>query len=121
MLEKLMKEYFQEEIPKPSREYTNEEIEQFVTDVTSVEVDEDRMELFNSMLDDYTVEVDNSSRLLEKENRLSLLSIVAYSFEKEIELKDWFVDYFNKNNAYIRDQRENYLVMKNDVDNFITV
>ena len=59
--------------------------------------------------------------LLEKENRLSLLSIVAYSFEKEIELKDWFIDYFNKNNTYIRDQRENYLVMKNDVDNFITM
>lgn len=120
MLEKLMKEYFQEEIPV-TREYTDEEIEQFVTDVTSVEVDEDRMELFSSMLDDYTVEVDNSSRLLEKENRLSLLSIVAYSFEKEIELKDWFIDYFNKNNTYIRDQRENYLVMKNDVDNFITM
>lgn len=121
MLEKLMKEYFQEEIPEPSREYTDEEIEQFVTDVTSVEVDEDRMELFNSMLDDYTVEVDNNSRLLEKENRLSLLSIVAYSFEKEIELKDWFVYYFNKNNTYIKDQRENYLVMKDEVDNFITM
>lgn len=121
MLEKLMKEYFQEEIPEPSREYTKEEVEQFVTDVTSVEVDEDRMELFSSMLDDYTVEVDNSSRLLEKENRLSLLSIVAYSFEKEIELKDWFIDYFDKNNTYIRDQKENYLVMKNDVDNFITM
>lgn len=121
MLEKLMKEYFQEEIPEPSREYTNEEIEQFVTDVTSVEVDEDRMELFSSMLDDYTVEVDNSSKLLEKENRLSLLSLVAYSFEKEIELKDWFIDYFNKNNTYIKDQKENYLVMKNDVDNFIAM
>lgn len=121
MLEKLMKEYFQEEIPEPSREYTNEEIEQFVTDVTSVEVDEDRMELFSSMLDDYTVEVDNSSKLLEKENRLSLLSLVAYSFEKEIELKDWFIDYFNKNNTYIKDQKENYLVMKNDVDNFVAM
>lgn len=121
MLEKLMKEYFQEEISEPSREYTNEEIEQFVTDVTSVEVDEDRMELFSSMLDDYTVEVDNSSKLLEKENRLSLLSLVAYSFEKEIELKDWFIDYFNKNNTYIKDQKENYLVMKNDVDNFVAM
>ena len=78
------------------------------------------MELFNSMLDDYTVEVDNNSKLLEKENRLSLLSLVAYSFEKEIELKDWIVDFFNKNNTYLKDQRENYLYMKNNLDNYIT-
>lgn len=125
MLEKLMKEYFQVEIQKSKNdgvnEYTSkEDIERFIADVTSVEVDKDRMELFNSMLDDYTVEVDNNSKLLEKENRLSLLSLVAYSFEKEIELKDWIVDFFNKNNTYLKDQRENYLYMKNNLDNYIT-
>lgn len=118
MLEQLMREYFKNELQE--REYVSEkEIEQFVTDVTSVEVDKDRIELFNSMLDDYTIEVDNSSKLLEKENRLSLLSLVAYSFEQEIELKDWIVDFFNKNNNYITNQKENYLHMKNDLDNYI--
>lgn len=73
------------------------------------------------MLDDYTVEVDNSSKLLEKENRLSLLSLIAYSFEKEIELKDWFIDYFGKNNTYIKDQKENYLLMKTNVDSFCNI
>ena len=41
------------------------------------------------------------------------------SFEKEIELKDWIVDFFSKNNKYLKNQRENYLYMKNNLDNYI--
>lgn len=53
------------------------------------------------------------------ENRLSLVGIVAYSFENDIDLDDWIVDYCSRNDGYISDQEENYLYMKEDLQQFI--
>lgn len=124
MLSSLMQDYLEKDIK--NREYIKEDICEpteidLVQNITGISTDKESIELFNDMLDDYTVEVDNSSKLLEKENRLSLLSLIAYSFEKEIELKDWFIDYFGKNNTYIKDQKENYLLMKTNVDSFCNI
>lgn len=59
------------------------------------------------------------AKILEAENRLSLVGIVAYSFENDIDLDDWIVDYFKRNKDYIADQKENYEHMKDDLQQFI--
>ena len=46
-------------------------------------------------------------------------SIVAYSFENDIDLDDWIVDYCSRNDGYISDQAENFLHMKNYLQRFI--
>lgn len=85
--------------------------------VSDTITDED-IEFYKQILEDLTLNVDNNSRLLEKENYLSLLAIVAFSFEKDIDLDKWIVEYFDKNKMYMLDQNRNYSIMKNDVLNF---
>ena len=83
-------------------------------------IDED-IELYKIQLEDWTVEVDNSSKLLEPENMNSLLAVVAYSFETNIDLEipEWMVSFFNRNSTYIKDQKENYTYMVNDIGEFL--
>lgn len=61
----------------------------------------------------------DGSKLLNVANRLSLLAIVAYSFKHDIDLDDWIVQYFNENDNYILNQKENYLHMKEHLDKFV--
>ena len=42
-----------------------------------------------------------------------------YSFENDIDLDDWIVDYCDRNNDYIANQAENYEHMKNDLQQFM--
>ena len=79
---------------------------------------EDDLSFYKAILDDLTVEVDNNSKLLEKKNNKSLLSLVAYSVCNDIDLDNWIVDYFNKHSDYIENQKENYINMKNNLDTY---
>ena len=56
------------------------------------------------MLDDLTLNVDNNSILMEKENRPSLIAIVAFATAKDIDLDTWIVEYFKKTHLYLPDQ-----------------
>ena len=78
----------------------------------------DDLEFCIDVLNDLTVNVDNNSRLLNEENKTSLLAIVAYSIQEDIDLEDWIVHYFKNNNMYNRNQRINYIHMKTDLKNF---
>lgn len=82
--------------------------------------DED-IDFYKSLLEDYTVEVSEESPLLEIENTPSLIAMVgrACEDEKDDSLPKWFVRFFANNNTYIKDQKENYLHMKKDFDNFV--
>ena len=42
-----------------------------------------------------------------------------YSFENDIDLDNWIVDYCDRNNDYIADQAENYEHMKDDLQQFM--
>ena len=98
-------------------EEENTELSFLQNNVSDTITNED-LELYKEVLNDLILNVDNNTRLLDEENLLSLLGIVAFSFEKDIDLDKWVVEYFDKNKMYMLDQSRNYSIMKNDVLNF---
>ena len=116
VLETLMNEYLQE---KESKE--NEEILNLVQDCVGNDNTEEDVEFYKSLLNDYSVEVDSESKLLDKMNKPSLVALVGYACDKEVDIliARWIVDYFKKEDTYKSDQKENYLHMKKDFDDFV--
>lgn len=90
----------------------------YIQENIKADVNADDVELYSLILDDLAVEVDSSSKLLDDNNKPSMTVLVAYGCEQDIDLKDWMIDYFKRNNTYLNNQTENYLAMKNDVDIF---
>ncbi len=67
------------------------------------------MALFRDTLEDLEERtIRYGSRLLEYQNRLSLLAIVAYSYRQDIDLEGWMKQYAEENNTYCADQKKNY-------------
>lgn len=77
------------------------------------------VEQYMEVLDSLVKKSNCGAKLLEEENRLSLVGIVAYSFKNDVDLDNWIVDYCSRNDSYISDQKENYEYMKNDLQQFI--
>ena len=129
LLVKLMEEYLH--IESKSDECTedvfneteikdkNESVIDFVRNNVSQDITEDDIECFESTFDDLTYEVDEKSKLLEPANIKSMIALVAYSYQKDIDLEEWIVDFFNRNNTYIQNQKENYTYMVNDLNNYL--
>ena len=93
---------------------------EFVKENVSLDITEDDIELYSDILDDLTLEVDNNTKLLDEHNRPSLLALVGYACENDIDLDEWIKQFFATNTTYILNQKENYLHMKHDLDEFIT-
>ncbi len=68
-------------------------------------------------LEDNTIK--DGSKLLEADNRLSLLAMVAYSFKNEVDLDNWMAEFASKNNTYFEDQRKNFFYMKSDFEEYL--
>lgn len=118
-LEQLMSDYLG---TGRSCDHDNEEnLRQFVTEMVQCEVSEDEIELYQEVLYDLTVNVDNTSKLLEKENHFSLVALVAYSFEQDIDLEEWMVEYFETHRSYLADQRGNFEEMRGSVERYVGV
>lgn len=115
LLESLMLEYFH--MKKEDMEGTN--ALDFVKENVNPEATQEDIEQYEEVLEELTLNVDNSSRLLEKQNRTSLIGMVAYSFDRDIDLDRWIVDFFARSRTYLRNQKENFLFMKNDLSRFI--
>lgn len=111
ILETLMNEYL--DIGK--EDIKNIDKLTFVKENVNQKVMQEDIEQYEEVLDDLTLYVDNTSRLLDEGNRASLIALVAYSFVNDIDLDDWIVDFFQRNHTYIRNQKENYIYMKNDL------
>ena len=75
------------------------------------------------MLDDLVVEVDNDTKLLDEHNRPSLVALVGYACENEIDdkLVAWIKNFFVNNFTYKLNQRENYIDMKNSLQKMAIV
>lgn len=56
---------------------------------------------------------------MDRQNIPSLVAIVAYSFKQDIDLDDWIVRYFEDNNNYNLNQKENYESMKENLNKFV--
>ena len=85
-------------------------------------VDESISELdvqdYEEYLDTITLNVDNSSKLLEAANHNSIIGVIAYAYLHDVDCDDWFVSYFNKTNTYNVDQIKSYFNMRNDLISF---
>lgn len=120
ILETLMNEFLH--IRKA--DFIKEELEKevilaFVKENIKPDVTEEDIEFYEDMLNDWKVEVDNKSPLLSGANHLSMIGIVAYAIEKEIDLAEWMTHFFEHNHTYAVNQKKNYLSMKSDLDKFI--
>ena len=114
-LEKVMNEYL------GAKKDDNKKIDmyEFVKNNVSSEITREDVEQYEEVLDELTLNVNNSSKLLDKQNRPSLVAIVAYSFENDIDLDKWIIEFFRMNGDYIKDQKQNYLHMVQNLDNYI--
>lgn len=87
----------------------------FVRENVNPDITEEDVELYSDMLDDLTLEVDNSTKLLDEHNRPSLIALVGYACENEVDdkLADWIKNFFAANMTYKVSQKENYTYMVN--------
>ena len=98
--------------------YDNEDLEDvnildFIKENVNIEVTDEDVKFYSDVLDDLIVEIDNNSKLLEEHNRPSLIALIAYACENEVDdiLKDWIKYYFDENKTYMANQKENYTYM----------
>lgn len=118
MLENMMLDFLH--IDNTNSEQSN--IESFIAknldmDVETVQAD---MDFYNESLNellDHTVKID--SELRNPENRLSLLTMMVYSYKEDKDLDNWMSAYAKTNNTYFVDQKKNFLHMKQDFEEYI--
>lgn len=115
LLETLMNEYLGADLKEPKEV----NVFTFIRENVSQNITQEDMEQYEEVWEALTLNVDNSSKLMETGNRPSFLALVAYSFEKDVDLDVWIVDFFARNHSYIRNQKENYIRMREDLDNFV--
>ena len=87
----------------------------FVRENVNPDATEEDIELYSDMLDDLTIEVDNNTKLLDEHNRPSLIALVGYACENDIDdrLTEWIKRFFTTNATYKLNQKENYIYMLN--------
>lgn len=93
---------------------------EFMADVLKMDMNGiyDDMDIYNEDLDtllDNTVKV--GSKLRDKENRVSLLAMVVYSYVEDVKIDDWFAEYVKKDTYYV-DQKVNFVHMKNSFEQY---
>ena len=114
ILETLMKEFLHiEEVEEVK------DILKFVKKNVNPYVTEEDIELYSDILDGLTLEVDNNTKLLNEDNRPSLLALVGYACKNDIDLDDWIKQWFISNTTYLLDQRKNYEIMKDNLSKYI--
>lgn len=92
----------------------------FIRENAKPSATQEDIDFYNDMLEDLTLNVDNDTRLLDKQNRPSLLAMIGWACEKDIDLDGWIVDFFHHNHTYKKDQKENLLLMINSLRDFIS-
>lgn len=120
ILETLMYEFLH--IEKINKESTDPKM--FISEMVDIdkEVLEEDMDLYVETLDgehglkEECIKV--GSKLLDEQNRLSLLAMVVYSYKENVDLDDWMREYAANNNTYFTDQKRNYLHMLNDFNSY---
>lgn len=96
--------------------------EEFIAEKVGLNIEEVKndMTCYEETLNDLeNVSIKDGSRLLDTENRLSLLCLVAYSYKNDIDLDEWMEEYAANNNKYFPDPKVNYLHMVEDLQRFV--
>lgn len=122
VLEKLMLDFLHREASGCMEEREAVSPQRFISDHTGIAVEEvaEDLEFYNQMLDELAIRtIKDGSPLLNPDNRLSLLAIVAYSIGNDIDLEKWLSEYARENRTYFKDPQKNYLHMKKDLERFL--
>lgn len=132
ILETVMDDFLHIEEINNENETDNEEVvnkedglEVFVSECTGIDekILRENMDWYITMLEDENGLKDrcirDGSRLLNRDNSLSLLAMVAYAESKEKNLDDWLTEYAKKNDEYLFDQKENFFYMKEDFEEYL--
>ena len=114
ILETLMNEFLH--INKEDLDDVN--VLDFVKENVNPDVTDEDVEFYSEMLDDITLEVNNDTKLLDEHNRPSLVALVGYACQNEIDdkLVEWIKEFFVKNFTYKLNQVENFTYMKNSLN-----
>lgn len=127
MLETLMNDFFgvkhENEVisTEESGEFERISTLDFVKENVYEDVTEEDIDFYNECLTDYTVEVDNNSLLLNNENHNSLIGVIAYSFKDDLDVELWLPDYFSRYSTYNKNQKENFIHMKKDINQYFNI
>lgn len=103
------------------RKENAEEIDlmKFVRDHVNPNITKEDLEIYNDIFSDLTVNVDNHSRLLDIRNRPSFIALICDACNQDIDLDDWILDFFRRNETFIQNQTENYFSMKSDLEKYL--
>lgn len=63
--------------------------------------------------------IKDGSKLLDVQNNLSLLAMVAYSYKTGQDLDEWLTEYASKNNTYIAEQQKNFYHMRDNFEKYL--
>lgn len=122
LLEKLMLEFLH--INKTDCSEQKEVIStyDFVKENVRTDIKPEDVELYELSLEDYTVEIDEDTKQIVDKQIQAFVALVAYAFAKEAdaEIPNWLVDYTYRLTAYSQNQKENYLHMKEDFENYLS-
>ncbi len=116
LLEKLMIDFLQ-----INTKWNQVSDEEFISEVLDMDIDTfvNDMDCYNEVLDELEEKsIKDGSKLLEKENRKSLLAMVVYSYKEDVDLDEWIADYAANTNIYCVDQKYSYLHMKNNFEKY---
>ncbi len=116
-LENMMCAFLEIPIIRIDEDMTSSTLEFVHEHVTSSATLED-IEQYTEVLQAFVREI-GQSKLWENENMPSLISIVAWSFEHDIDLDDWIVDYCSRTDSYFENQLRNFETMRKDLEQFI--
>lgn len=100
------------------------DIEKFIAENVGMNMSEikEDMDFYNEILNKLEEKtIREGSKLLDRQNRLSLLSMVVYSIKKDADLDEWLAYYAQNNSEYFADQEKNFLHMKADFERFIGI
>lgn len=116
-LETLMNDFLH--INKEDLEEVN--ILDFVKENVSPDLDEEDIELYEDCLDSMTVEMDQHDKILDKRNKPSLIALIGYAIneDKDYYITEWFKNYLESHSIYILNQKENFIDMKSNLDNYL--
>lgn len=115
IIETLMNEFFNIKEVEETEEIN---VLDFVKENVKADATDEDIELYEDILSDLTLEVDNNTKLLDKNNLPSLIGLVGYAIEKDIDslLTQWIVNFFAQHFTYNANQKENLSYMCNSID-----
>jgi len=91
---------------------------EFVQGQIKPDTEMEDIQQFSEVLEALVRKIGHPSKLWEEGNIPSLIAVVAWSFENDTDLDKWFVDYCGRNDTYLSDQAENFMYMRDDLEQF---